>query len=50
MKKFLFLAVLFVAHCYPNIEPSHAHARPLNCKTTCRTDSGGHSICRTSCW
>ncbi len=50
MKKLLIVALLIVgAHCNTNIQPAHAD-RQLNCKTTCRTDSGGHSICRTVCW
>ncbi len=47
MRWFLFSLVLLGAHCFP-VQPSHA--RDLNCKETCRTDSGGNRICRTRCW
>lgn len=49
MKKWIIaiLLALSACHCYPNIEPAHAEGN--NCTTTCRTDSGGHVICKMRC-
>ncbi len=50
MRTLLITLALLAVQCFPvPVTPARAE-RPLNCKTTCRTDSGGNIICREVCW
>lgn len=49
---FVLSCMLLAVQCF-NIQPSHAQTAQPTCrngwKTTCRVDSGGHTICVTRC-